>query len=87
MSMKSKILLLILCSFLFACSSTSKNKVTVEGDGSNSGDLSKVVCKKESVTGSHFKKVVCRTVGEIKRDREALDRNSSSSSHSNSREY
>ncbi len=84
MSMMSKIQVLFLCSFLFACSSTRNSDVSAQDDSASSNDPNSVICKKEHVVGSQFRKVVCRTVAEIGRQRELAQRAGSGPSFSSS---
>lgn len=84
MSMMSKVLGLFLCSFLFACSSTNRSEAELAEASASNEDPDRVVCKKEHVVGSQFRKVVCRTVAEIERQRKAAERAASGPSFSSS---
>lgn len=84
MSVMSKILVLFLCSFLFACSSTNRSEAELAEARVSSDDPDRVVCKKEHVVGSQFRKVVCRTVAEIERQRKAAERAAGGPSFSSS---
>jgi len=49
---------------------TQEEKVAAYNE-SMSKDLDKVVCRREEVVGSHFKKTVCKTRAEIENERRA----------------
>ncbi len=53
---------------LLACSSTSEHQATQ--DTLATDDPNRIVCKKEHVIGSQFRKKVCRTVAEIKQQQQ-----------------
>lgn len=68
-----KLFVLSICLPLFACSTTSQDDLANLDADTADTDPNKVICKKERQMGSHFKKVVCRTLAEIKREQDAAN--------------
>lgn len=49
---------------------TQEEKVAIYND-SMSQDRDKIVCRRQDVVGTHFKKTVCKSRGEIEEERKA----------------